>query len=150
MGSRAFAILPNDGTDCTHGNRMTLVTAGLANVTTSVGVACASQVITSDLGGTVGPSGAAAYDAVHRLYLAGSGGTLQWLGVLFPANKPEVFAATARLSLMSPHPAVHDGPEVDGIALLRLSLADKVVRCMRAFVQRLGSIVALTLLACRT
>ena len=37
------------------------------------------------------------------------------LGVVFPANKSEVFAATARSSLSTPHPQAHTGPEVDGI-----------------------------------
>lgn len=70
MAGRLTTLLPNSG-GCTHGTRMILTAAGPANGSGSIGVAYNASVISSDVGGTVVPSGGNAYDAVHRLFLAG-------------------------------------------------------------------------------
>ena len=73
MYGRLTVLQPNSGA-CTHGSRSVLIAAGPANGSGSVGVAFYANVITSDLGDAiveVNPSGVAAYDAVHRLYLSG-------------------------------------------------------------------------------
>ena len=163
MGSRLTALSPNNGSDCSHGNRMVIVSSASGNGTGSVGIAPSSSVIMSDLGGTVFPSGVPAYDALQRLYLSGgmpsgskiialgwglsgfasdisdlidlgyytrgfaffapAGSLANFLPVVFPASKTEVFAATARTSVQSAHPSAHVGDAVDGIAFAPVFLA---------------------------
>jgi hypothetical protein len=49
-------------------------------------------------------------------FFSPAGSAVGGWSVVFPANKSEVFAVTARSSMMVPHPSAHLGPEVDGVA----------------------------------
>lgn len=49
-------------------------------------------------------------------FFSPAGSASSALPVVFPATMPEVFAATARTSVATPHPLAHTGPAVDGIA----------------------------------
>ncbi|MCU0615602.1 MAG: S8/S53 family peptidase [Gemmatimonadaceae bacterium] len=72
VGALSITVVgPNNGANCSHGNRMISVTAAPRNGVGSVGVAFGTHVVSSDVGSSVWPAWSDSYSAVHRLLLAG-------------------------------------------------------------------------------